>query len=235
MERLQKYLARCGVASRRKCELLITEGLVKVNGVVITELGFKIDPEKDVVDYKGEIIRDEAEKKYIMLNKPLNTISSAKDERGRTTVVDIISIPERIYPIGRLDYDTTGMLLLTNDGEIFNSIMHPSRKIKKVYEAKIKGNPSPQEIQKFCSGVIIDGYKTAQANFEVINRGNEFSEVRITIHEGKNRQVRKMCDAIGHKVVKLRRIAIGDLRLGKLKTGEWRELTKKELDYLRNL
>jgi len=235
LERLQKYLARCGIASRRKCELLITEGKVKVNGEIITELGFKIDFEKDEIIYNGKIIKDEEKKKYIMLNKPLNTISSAKDERGRTTVVDLINISERIYPIGRLDFDTSGMLLLTNDGEIFNSIMHPSRKISKVYEAKIKGNPTIEEINRFCTGVVIDGYKTATAKFEVIKRGNDYSEVRITIHEGKNRQVRKMCDAIGHKVVKLKRVAIGDLRLGKLKIGEWRELTKNEFDYIRKL
>ncbi|WBW95094.1 pseudouridine synthase [Oceanirhabdus sp. W0125-5] len=235
MERLQKYLARCGIASRRKCEVLITDGKVKVNGEVITELGFKIDPNNDEVIYNGKLIKDEEIKKYIMLNKPLNTISSAKDERGRTTVVDLINIPERIYPIGRLDYDTTGMLLLTNDGEIFNSIMHPSRKINKVYEAKIKGNPTKEEIQRFCNGVVIDGYKTANAKFEVLKSGTDYSEVRITIHEGKNRQVRKMCDAIGHKVVKLKRVSIGDLRLGKLKIGEWRELSKKELEYLRKL
>ncbi len=235
MERLQKYLARCGIASRRKCELLITEGKIKVNGEFITELGFKIDPDKDEVIYNGKSIKDEEKKKYIMLNKPLNTISSAKDERGRTTVVDLINIPERIYPIGRLDFDTTGMLLLTNDGEVFNSIMHPSRKIGKVYEAKIKGNPTTEEIEKFCNGVIIDDYKTAKAKFEVLKRGNDYSEVRITIHEGKNRQVRKMCDAIGHKVVKLKRVAIGDLKLGKLKNGEWRELTKKEFDYISRL
>ena len=240
-ERLQKYMASCGVASRRKCEELILQGLVKVNGTVITELGFKVNPEKDVVLYKDVNIKKEEEKKYILLNKPEGYITSVKDERGRKTILDIVKVKERIYPIGRLDYDTSGLLILTNDGDIYNKIIHPRVQVDKTYIALCKGVFSEEEIEKFKSGIDIGGYITADANLKVLQvkrdsrTGVKNSFVEITIHEGKNRQIRKMCSALNHDVITLKRIKLGEITLGDLKKGDYRDLTKKELDYINSL
>lgn len=234
-ERLQKYMARCGVASRRKCEEMISSGIVKVNGDVITELGFKVNEELDKVTVNDKIINIEENKVYFALNKPRGYVSTVKDERGRETVLDLVKVKERIYPIGRLDYDTSGLILLTNDGEIFNKVIHPRKEVNKKYIAVISGKPTGDEIRKFCSGVYIDGYKTAEAKFKILKEFENKTEVEIIIHEGKNRQVRKMCDAIGHKVMFLKRISIGEIRLGKMPLGEYRELTLDEVNYLKNL
>jgi len=240
-ERLQKYKASCGVASRRKCEEFILQGLVKVNGTVITELGFKVNPEKDVVLYKNVNIKKEEEKKYILLNKPEGYITSVKDERGRKTILDIVKVKERIYPIGRLDYDTSGLLILTNDGDIYNKIIHPRVQVDKTYIALCKGVFSEEEIEKFKSGIDIGGYITADANLKVLQvkrdsrTGAKNSLVEITIHEGKNRQIRKMCSELNHDVITLKRIKLGEISLGNLKKGDYRDLTKKELDYINSL
>ncbi|WP_102400812.1 pseudouridine synthase [Haloimpatiens massiliensis] len=234
-ERLQKYMARCGVASRRKCEEFITNGEVKVNDQVVTELGFKVDDCTDKVIYKGEILKPEEEKIYIMLNKPAGYITSVKDEKGRKTVLDLVKTKERIYPIGRLDYDTSGLILLTNDGDVYNKLIHPREEIDKLYEAIIKGIPNKMEIDKFCNGVDIGGYITSEAKITILDKKTGKSKVHIIIHEGKNRQVRKMCDVIGHPVMNLKRKSIGKLGLGDLQEGKWRYLTEEELKYIKNL
>lgn len=234
-ERLQKYMARCGVASRRKSEELILAGRVSVNDKLEKELGVKVDGEFDIVKVDGVKIKPEEVKRYIMLNKPLNVLSTAKDERGRKTVIDCVNASERIYPIGRLDFDTSGLILLTNDGDIYNKLIHPRKEVKKVYIAEIKGKPTKEEIYKFCNGVDIGGYVTSNAEFTILKSDDNRCEVKITIHEGKNRQVRKMCDAINHPVLKLKRVSIGKIKLENLKMGQWRELTQKEIDYIQSL
>jgi 23S rRNA pseudouridine2605 synthase len=234
-ERLQKFMANCGVASRRKCEELITNGSVKVNGVKIDTLGYKVNPDKDIVEVNGSIIKLVSKKIYIALNKPVGYVSTVSDERNRRTIIDLIDIDERIYPIGRLDYDTSGLILLTNDGEIYNRIIHPRVEVNKVYIATVKGKMNEDSIIKFKNGIDIGDYVTAPGKLEILKSDRDISEVRITIHEGKNRQVRRMCDAVGHPVLSLRRESVGKIRLGSLKEGKWRYLTDSELNYLNNL
>lgn len=233
-ERLQKYMAKCGVASRRKCEEIILNGNVEVNGSVITELGFKVN-ENDVVKVNGNIIKVEENKVYIILNKPTGYITSNSDEKDRKTILDIVNVKERIYPIGRLDYDSSGLLLLTNDGDVYNKIIHPKKEIEKRYLATVKGIFSKEQLEKFKAGVDIGGYITAPAKIKVVKEGKGNSVVEITIHEGKNRQVRKMCSAFNHEVLSLKRIAIGKLSLDDLKEGNWRYLNEKEISYLKSL
>jgi 23S rRNA pseudouridine2605 synthase len=234
-ERLQKFMARCGVASRRKCEEVITAGRVKVNDFVVTELGHKVDPDKDKVYVDNKIINVEENKVYIALNKPEGIVSTVKDEKDRKTILDLVNIKERIYPIGRLDYDTSGLIILTNDGDIYNRVIHPRQAINKVYIAIIEGCPNQEEISKFCNGIDIDGYITAQADFKVTKRVGFNCRATITIHEGKNRQIRKMCDAIGHPVIALKRVSVGNITLGNMEKEEWRNLTEEEIEYLKNL
>lgn len=234
-ERLQKYMARCGVASRRKCEEIILLGKVKVNNKTVNELGYKIDADNDKVTVDNKLIKPEEKKVYIALNKPEGYVSTVKDEKGRKTIIDLIKIKERVYPIGRLDYDTSGLILLTNDGDIYNKIIHPREEKNKIYIAVIRGIPSKEEIERFENGINIDGYTTAKASFKVLKSNSDCSEVKIVIHEGKNRQIRKMCEAIKHPVLKLRRVEIGNIKLGDLPKGEWRFLDDDELNYLRKL
>lgn len=234
-ERLQKYMASCGVASRRKCEEIIQQGRVKVNNNVIYELGFKVDSEKDVVVVDGKTIKKEERKVYIALNKPVGYVSTVKDEKGRKTILDLVEVDERVYPIGRLDYDTSGLILLTNDGEVYNKIIHPREEKNKVYVAIVKGIPSDIQIEKFKKGLDIGGYITSNADFKILNRYKDSSEVEITIHEGKNRQIRRMCEVIKHPVIKLRRIQIGKIKLGSLQEGQWRYLDVDEIEYIKTL
>ncbi|WP_160675391.1 pseudouridine synthase [Clostridium sp. C8-1-8] len=234
-ERLQKFMARCGVASRRKCEELILSGVVSVNDVIVEELGTKVDEDRDVVKVSGKEIRPEEKKRYIMLNKPEGYISSVKDEHDRETVIDLIGIKERIFPIGRLDYDSSGLLLLTNDGEIYNKLIHPRQKINKTYIAIVKGIFTKEEIRRFESGIDIGGYITADAKLEVLETLEDRSKIRLQIHEGKNRQIRKMCAALNHEVLELTRESIGEIKLGALEKGNFRELTDEELNYIRSL
>lgn len=234
-DRLQKYMAACGIASRRKCEEIIQEGRVNVNGEIITELGFKVDPEIDQVYVDSKLIRLEENKVYIALNKPEGYVSTVKDERGRKTILDLVKVEERVFPIGRLDYNTSGLLLLTNDGEIYNKVIHPREEINKVYVATIKGIPTDIEIEEFCNGVDIGDYITAKAKFKIIDKSEDKCKVQITIHEGKNRQVRKMCEKIGHPVLSLKRVSVGEILLGNLNRGNWRFLSKNEIQYLKKL
>ena len=232
-ERLQKYLANSGVASRRKCEELILAGKVEVNGDIIKELGFKVT-EKDIVKYNGNIIKKEAEKIYILLNKPIGYVTTAKDQFERDTVLDIVKVDKRIVPVGRLDMYTSGALILTNDGELVNKLTHPSNEIEKTYNVTVRGKISQQEIETLQNGVEIEDYKTKPcvARILKIDEEKNISRIQITIHEGKNRQIRKMCEAIGKKVLALHRSKIGNLEVKNLKIGEWRYLNKKEINLL---
>ncbi len=213
---------------------MVFEGRVKVNGNVIRRIVL-IDPEYDIVEVDGKIVTAEEKKVYIMLNKPLGVITSANDQFSRKTVLDLIDIEERVFPIGRLDYDTSGLLLLTNDGEIANKVMHPSNEIEKVYIAEVEGVPTIDEMNRFMNGLKIEDYITAPARIKVLKNMGSRSVVKITIYEGRNRQVRKMCEYIGHKVRELNRIRIGKISLGKLNQGQWRYLTAEEIDYLKSV
>lgn len=235
LERLQKYMADCGVASRRKCEEIILEGRVKVNGNKVSNLGVKVERNIDKVYLDNKLITPEENRVYIALNKPTGYISTVDDDRGRKTILDLVKVKERIYPIGRLDYDTSGLILLTNDGDVYNNVIHPRKEINKVYVADIKGFPSIKEIDKFCTGVDIGNYITAPAKFNILKRLGSSTIVEITIHEGKNRQIRRMCEAINHPVLSLQRKAIGNIFLDNQKEGTWRFLNESEVNYLKNL
>lgn len=233
-ERLQKFLANAGVASRRKCEELILDGKVEVNGKVVTELGTKVK-ERDIVKYNGKIVKPIDDKVYILLNKPIGYVTTVKDQFNRDTVLDLVKINKRIVPVGRLDMYTSGALILTNDGEFVNILTHPKNEINKTYNVTIKGIISEEEIMKIQNGVEIDdGYITKPAKVKILKIDEEknISRIQITIHEGKNRQVRKMCEAINKKVLALHRNSIGKINVKDLKVGEWRYLTDKEIDNL---
>ncbi len=232
-ERLQKYIARCGITSRRKAEELILQGYVKVNGLIVNELGSKIDPEQDIVEVNNKKINEKQEHIYIKLYKPEGYVTTVNDQFNRKTVLDLIDIKERIYPIGRLDYNTSGLLLLTDDGELANKLLHPKYHIYKTYEAVVKGIINEDSINKLRTGVFIEDYKTAPAKVKILNINRKDSIVQISIYEGKNRQVRKMFDSIGHPVIKLKRISFGDINLSELKTGQWKYLTNDEIKYLK--
>ena len=236
--RLQKFLAEAGIASRRKCEELIMQGKVAVNNAIVTELGTKIDPETDKVTYNGKNVENDTEKVYILLNKPIGFVTTAKDQFDRDTVLDLIKINERIVPCGRLDMYTSGALILTNDGEFVNKITHPKHEITKTYTVTLKGIITDEEVQNLRDGVEIDddgtSYKTQNAKVKILKTDTEknISRLEIVIHEGKNRQVRKMCEAVGRKVLALHRSKIGDLTVKDLKIGTWRYLKKEEIDRL---
>lgn len=230
-ERLQKYLASAGIASRRKCEELILQGKIEVNGKVVTELGTKVSS-KDIIKYKGKIVKPEEEKIYILLNKPIGYVTTAHDQFGRDKVLDLIKINKRIVPVGRLDMYTSGALILTNDGELVNKLTHPKNEIDKTYNVTINGKITEQEIEKLKTGVIIDNeYLTKPAKVKIlkIDENKNISRIQITIHEGKNRQIRKMCEAIDKKVIALHRSKIGKLDVKALKPGEWRYLKLNEI------
>ncbi|MDR0957598.1 MAG: rRNA pseudouridine synthase [Clostridiales bacterium] len=238
--RLQKYIALCGVASRRKAEQLILEGHVTVDGKIVQQLGTSIDETVQKVSVDGNLIKQE-KFIYIMLNKPAGYICTAHDQFERKTVLDCLkNVNERVFPVGRLDYDTSGLLLLTNDGELTNKLTHPKHKIFKVYYVKTKGFISDKQIASLKNGVVItesDGnkIKTLPAQVEIIERNEKFSEIEIYIREGKNRQIRKMLESVGHSVTALKRIKIGNINIGELAVGEYRFLTKEEILYLKNL
>ena len=232
MERLQKLIASSGVASRRKAEELILEGRVCVNGQVVRELGTKVSG-NDVVTVDGKQIGKE-EKEYYLLNKPRGVISASRDDKNRKTVVDLISTTSRIYPVGRLDYDTTGIILLTNDGEFANFMMHPKNYIDKVYVAKIRGILTGKDIHALEKGVLVDGVMSAPAKVKLRKKDyhSNTSIVSLTIHEGRNHQVKKMFESVGYEVLKLKRERIGFLDLGSLQSGEYRKLNPKEIKKL---
>lgn len=234
--RLQKYLADCGIASRRKCEELILQGKVEVNNKKVTELGTKINPQKDQVKYNGKIVKEENEKLYILLNKPIGYVTTVKDQFSRDTVLDLVKINKRIVPVGRLDMYTSGALILTNDGEFVNKLTHPKNEITKTYNVTVVGVVTKEEVKQLEEGVIIDDYKTKPAKVKIlkIDEQKNLSRLQIVIHEGKNRQIRKMCEAIGKKVLALHRSKIGNIEVKDLKLGTWRYLTSKEVKMLTN-
>ncbi|MGI1826617.1 pseudouridine synthase [Ligilactobacillus salivarius] len=236
-ERLQKVMANAGVASRRASEKLIQEGRVMVNGVVVTELGTKVESD-DSISVDGKLLKKDEKKVYYLLYKPRGVISAAKDNKGREVVTDYLKdVPERLYPVGRLDYDTSGLLILTNDGDFANQMMHPRYKVDKTYVAKVEGLITPDSIKKLRNGVVIDGKTTSRARAKIISRDakKNTSIVSLTIHEGRYHQVKKMFDAVGHKVQKLSRITYGTLTLDGLTSGEYRELSHNEVRELLKL
>jgi len=236
MERLQKVIANLGYCSRRRAEELIINNKVKVNGNIVNELGSKVR-KGDTIEVEGNILDKKKNYEYYLLNKPREVISAASDDKGRKTVVDLIETDTRIYPIGRLDYDTTGILLLTNDGELANLLMHPSSKIDKVYVAKVNGIVTGKDINKLRSGVIIEGRKTSKARVKLksVDKKMNKSIVELTIHEGRNHQVRKMFEVLGYEVIKLKREKYANLDLRKVKVGEYRKLSFKEVTTLYSL
>lgn len=229
--RLQKYLANSGIDSRRKCEELILEGKVKVNGKTIKELGTKIDPTVDKITYCGKLVGKTEKKVYILLNKPIGYVTTVKDQFDRDTVLDLVKVKERVVPVGRLDMYTSGALILTNDGEFVYKITHPKHEITKTYTVTIKGIVSKEDVDKLSQGVEIEDYKTRPAQVKILKTDTEkdISRLEITIHEGKNRQVRKMCEAIEKKVIALHRSKIGNIGVKDLKLGSWRFLKNEEV------
>jgi 23S rRNA pseudouridine2605 synthase len=229
--RLQKYISKAGYASRRKAEALIREGLVKVNGIKVFEMGITVDPDNDSVSINGKILQIENEAVYLILNKPEGVVTTLSDNFNRTIVTDFISINERVYPVGRLDYDSKGLVLMTNDGELTNLLTHPSHHISKTYLVNIDRALSLEELNRFRNGVDIGGYVTAKCS---ISKKGQLS-YEIVLYEGKNRQIRRMFESFERKVLSLQRVSIGDIMIGSLKEGSWRRLTADEVKYLKNL
>lgn len=234
MERLQKRIANIGYVSRRKAEELITLGKVKVNGVVIRELGTKVSG-TDTIEVEGNILEESTKKVYYLLNKPRGVISSVTDDKNRKTVVSLIATEERIYPVGRLDYDTTGLLLLTNDGEIANLLMHPKNEVEKTYVAKIEGVLTPSEFYGLKKGIVIEGRKVVPTHLKVRKTSEDSQIIEISIIEGRNHIVKKIFESLHHPVSKLKREGYAFLSLGNLKSGEYRELSLKEVKRLYSL
>lgn len=233
--RLQKYLASCGVASRRAAEKLIAEGHVSVDGYTVTEMGTQVQ-EGQAVLVDGRPVAPEARKVYIIYHKPAGEVTTASDPEGRSTVLDKFrDFPVRLYPVGRLDYDSEGLLLLTNDGDLTEHMLHPSREVEKVYLARVSNQVTQQEARRLECGVMVDGRKTARAKVRLLDVKPLYTDMLVTIHEGRNRQVRKMVEQVGHQVVLLRRVRFGPLKLGELPRGMWRELTGVELAQLKRL
>lgn len=227
--RLQKYMAQCGVAARRKCEALIADGRVKVNGVPVTEMGTLVRP-GDAVMVDDHLIQPEQKKYYILYHKPIGEVTAVSDPQGRATVLDrFAGFPARLYPVGRLDFDSEGLLLMTNDGDLAQRMLHPRHEVDKVYLARVEGDVDVDSIRRMRRGISLDGHPTAPAGVRVIRRTNVETVLLVTIHEGRNRQVRRMFEAIGHRVLMLRRVQFGPLQLGDLKRGQWRHLTDEEL------
>lgn len=229
--RLQKYLAECAVASRRKSEELIKNGKVQVNGKIVTELGTKINPDTVIVEYNGKVIKPETQKVYILLNKPIGYVTTTKDQFKRDSVTDLVKIGKRLVPVGRLDMYTSGALILTNDGDFVYKVTHPKYEIEKTYIATVKGIIKDEDVEKLRRGVKIEDYTSKPAKVKILKTDTEknISRIEITIHEGKNREVRKMCETIGYKVMALHRSKIAGIGVKDIPLGKWRYLTKTEV------
>ena len=233
--RLQKYLAECGVASRRHAEDMIRDGRVTVNGVTVTEMGTQVT-EDDRVTVDGKPARPESAKRYIMYHKPAGEVTTASDPEGRKTVLDHFKhLRLRLYPVGRLDYDSEGLLLLTNDGELTNRLLHPRNEVDKTYVARVGGTVTPEIVRTLRAGVVLDERRTSPARVQVTRQDPEYTYVTVTIHEGRNRQVRRMFEAVGLEVLALKRVGFGPLILGDLKRGQWRDLSEEEIGKLKAL
>jgi len=236
MERLQKFIARAGIASRRHAEKLIQEGRVKVNGKIVTEMGTKIHPLKDRVSIDGKPLKPDTKKYYILLNKPRGYVTTMDDPQGRKTVADLVkNVPARLHPIGRLDYDTEGLLLMTNDGDLTYALTHPKHEIKKIYTARVAGIPQPADLDLLAGGVELEDGMTAPAEVAMIDVIDGNAILEIVIHEGRNRQVRRMCEKIGYPVVRLKRKGLAFLTLDKVARGRYRHLTNREISALKRL
>lgn len=232
--KLQKYVADCGLMSRRAAEKEIEAGNFAVNGKPAT-LGMRIDPNNDAVTYKGKGVSPTSGRKvYIILNKPKGVVTTMSDEKGRKSVKDVVDVGTRVYPVGRLDLNSEGLLLMTNDGELANAVAHPSGEIKKVYSVTVKGKIENEELDRLRAVRELDGDKIAPVGVELISRNDQSSTVRFTLSEGKNREIRRICEIVGVKIARLKRISLGPIRLGDLKSGEYRELTGAELRALKN-
>lgn len=233
-ERLQKYLAECGIASRRKCEEYIIQGKVQVNGKTITELGVKVNPEKDKITFEGKNVKQEERKVYILLNKPIGYVTTSDEQFGRDKVLDLVKVRERVVPVGRLDMYTSGALILTNDGEFVYKVTHPKHEITKTYTVTVKGIIKNEEVEQLRKGVKIDDYTTRPAKVKILKTDEEkdISRLEITIHEGKNRQVRRMCESVGRRVIALHRSKIGNIGVKDIELGKWRYLKDFEVNTL---
>ena len=233
-ERLQKYLAECGIASRRKCEEYITQGKVQVNGKTITELGVKVNPEKDKITFEGKNVKQEERKVYILLNKPIGYVTTSDEQFGRDKVLDLVKVRERVVPVGRLDMYTSGALILTNDGDFVYKVTHPKHEITKTYTVTVKGIIKNEEVEQLRKGVKIDDYTTRPAKEKILKTDEEkdISRLEITIHEGKNRQVRRMCESVGRRVIALHRSKIGNIGVKDIELGKWRYLKDFEVKTL---
>lgn len=230
--RLQKYLSECGVASRRKAEEYIAQGRVKVNGRP-AKIGDKVDPKRDKIVFAGKRVINQTKKMYIMLNKPRGYVTTTSDEFDRKCVTDLVAdAGQKLYPVGRLDKDSEGLLLLTNDGEFANLLTHPSRHVSKTYRVTVRGKVTEEHLTQLSAGVVIDGERTLPCDVNVIGRGEDRTVLNFVIYQGRNRQIRKMCEAVGLTVIRLKRTMIAGVKLGMLKTGSWRELNEKEMKHL---
>lgn len=233
MERLQKVMAQAGVASRRHCEGMIVSGVVKVNGKVITELGTKVDPSRDRIQVGGETLFLSSRKYYILMYKPRGYVTTLSDEKGRKKVTDLLKgVTERVYPVGRLDYDSEGVLLLTNDGDLTFALTHPKHRIPKTYLARVAGVPEPAKLEQMAAGLPLEDGQTAPARVRLASQREGNALLEIIIHEGRNRQVRRMCEHIGHPVLRLQRAKFGNLSIEGLRPGQYRHLTGEELSRL---
>lgn len=236
MERLQKFLAHAGIASRRTCEELIAAGKVKVNGVIVREMGLKVDPDKDEIEVGGKTIKKEDTKVYVLLNKPKGYVTTMRDPQRRPKVVDLLEdIKVRVYPVGRLDVETEGLLLLTNDGDITYALTHPKHEIGKTYLTLVKGVPNQDKLKRFQKGLRLTDGITAPAKVKLKNKQGSNCFLEITLYEGRNRQIRRMCETIGHPVLELRRISLGFLNVNGVETGKYRLLSKEEIKKLKEL
>ncbi len=233
-ERLQKYLAEGGIASRRKCEEYILQGKVQVNGKTITELGVKVNPEKDKITFEGKNVKQEERKVYILLNKPIGYVTTSDEQFGRDKVLDLVKVRERVVPVGRLDMYTSGALILTNDGDFVYKVTHPKHEITKTYTVTVKGIIKNEEVEQLRKGVKIDDYTTRPAKVKILKTDEEkdISRLEITIHEGKNRQVRRMCESVGRRVIALHRSKIGNIGVKDIELGKWRYLKDFEVKTL---
>lgn len=230
--RIQKFLSEAGVASRRKAEEMIKNGTVKVNGHV-AQIGDSIDPKKDTVTVKGKKVIKQSSKRYILLNKPRGYVTTTDDELGRKCVLELVKdVKERIYPVGRLDRVSEGALIMTNDGAFANAMMHPSKHVPKTYRVTVRPEPTSEQIDILSTGIEIDGRLTAPADVHIISKDDGRAVLEIILYEGRNRQIRRMCEALNLEVARLRRIAVGSVKLGMLQTGQWRDLTEQEIESL---